>query len=277
MTPDEYCHQKTAQSGSSFYYSFLSLSPERRRAITAFYAFCREVDDIVDESTDSVIAKQELDEWRREVDRLMAHEPTHPVGKALLPHMETCSIRGEHLHALIDGMEMDLGTVRYPDFASLQRYCWHVASVVGLVSAGIFGVTRPETMQYAERLGLAFQLTNIIRDVGDDAKMGRIYLPADELRQFGVSEDDLFNARHSKNFEALMQFQAQRAQAIYEEAFALLPKEDRKAQLPGLIMAAIYRNLLDEIECTGFPVLKKRVSLKTSKKLWLAWKAYLRG
>ena len=277
MTPDEYCQKKTAESGSSFFHSFRFLPPDRQLAITAFYAFCREVDDIVDESTDSEVARQELEEWRREVDRLMAHEPTHPVGKALLPHLETCSIKGEHLHALISGMEMDLGHVRYQDYAGMQRYCWHVASVVGLVSAGIFGATRPETMQYAEKLGLAFQLTNIIRDVGDDAKMGRIYLPHDELRQFGVTEEDILNARETDNFKALMRFQAQRAQVTYDEAFALLPKEDRKAQLPGLIMAAIYRKVLDEIERQGFPVLKKRVSLKTSQKLWLAWKAYLRG
>lgn len=245
--------------------------------MTAFYAFCREVDDIVDESTDSVVAREKLDEWRYEIDRLLEGAPTHPVGKALLPHMETCSIKGEYLHAIITGMEMDLGHVRYPDYPALQRYCWHVAGVVGLVSAGIFGATHPATMQYAEKLGLAFQLTNIIRDVGDDARMGRIYLPADELHQFGVTEDDLLNARHTENFEALMGFQARRAHVTYDEAFALLPDQDRKAQRPGLIMAAIYRTLLDEIESAGFRVLNQRISLSTSRKLWLAWKAFLRG
>lgn len=277
MTPDEYCQQKAAQSGSSFYYSFLFLPPERRRAITALYAFCREVDDVVDECTDPAIARIKLDWWRNEINLMLQNYPTHPVGHALLPHLRPYSLKGEHLHAIIDGMEMDLNQTRYPDYAELQRYCWHVASVVGILSASIFGATRPETMQYAEKLGLAFQLTNIIRDVGEDARMGRIYLPENELQQFGVTTDDLLKARHTDNFEALMRFQVQRAQTAYDEAFALLPQEDRKAQRPGLVMAAIYRALLNEIERDRFRVLQQRTSLTPIRKLWLAWKAYLRG
>lgn len=277
MSPDEYCQQKTAQSGSSFYYSFLFLPAERRRAITALYAFCREVDDTVDECTDPQIARSKLIWWRKELAAMQAGNPTHPVTQALLPHLQAYSIENKHLLAIVDGMEMDLDQTRYLDFPGLQRYCWHVASVVGILSAGIFGITQPETLQYAEKLGLAFQLTNIIRDVGEDARKGRIYLPINELQQFNVTAADILNARHSENFEKLMKFQADRAQAMYDAAFALLPKADRRAQRPGLMMAAIYRAILNEIELDGFHVLNQRISLTPIRKLWLAWKTYVRG
>lgn len=277
MSPDEYCQQKAVQSGSSFYYSFLFLPVERRRAIIALYAFCREVDDTVDECTDVSVARNKLTWWRKEVKSMLDGNPSHPVTQALQPHMASYSLDGKHLLAIIDGMEMDLDQTRYLDFKGLQRYCWHVASVVGILSASIFGVTRPETLQYAEKLGLAFQLTNIIRDVGEDARKGRIYLPVNELQQFNVTAADILNARHSENFEKLMRFQAERAEGIYREAFALLPKEDRRAQRPGLMMAAIYRALLDEIRDDGFHVLNHKISLTPIRKLWLAWKTYIRG
>ena len=215
--------------------------------------------------------------WRREIGAMLAGSPTHPVSKALLPHMARYELDSKHLLAIVDGMEMDLDQTRYLDFPGLQRYCWHVASVVGILSASIFGTTRPQTLQYAEKLGLAFQLTNIIRDVGEDARKGRIYLPVNELQKFNVTAADILNARHSENFENLMRFQAQRAQAMYDEAFALLPKEDRRAQRAGLMMAAIYRALLTEIERDGFHVLTQRISLTPIRKLWLAWKTYIRG
>ncbi|MGZ3254746.1 MAG: presqualene diphosphate synthase HpnD [Burkholderiaceae bacterium] len=277
MSPDEYCQQKAAQSGSSVYYSFLFLPPERRRAITALYAFCREVDDTVDECTDASIARNKLAWWRKEIGAMLNGNPTHPVTKALQPHLVPYSLESKHLLAIVDGMEMDLDQTRYLDYPGLQKYCWHVAGVVGILSASIFGFTRPETLQYAEKLGLAFQLTNIIRDVGEDARKGRIYLPVNELQQFKVTAADLLNAKHSENFEKLMQFQIQRAQTVYDEAFALLPKEDRRAQRPGLIMAAIYHALLVEIEHDGFHVLNQRISLTPIRKLWLAWKTYVRG
>jgi phytoene synthase len=277
MSPDEYCQQKAAQSGSSFYYSFLFLTPDRRRAITALYAFCREVDDTVDECTDVMIARTKLVWWRKEVGVMMAGDATHPVTKALQPHMAVYALDSEHLLAIIDGMEMDLDQNRYLDFIGLQKYCWHVASVVGILSAKIFGASNPQTLEYAEKLGLAFQLTNIIRDVGEDARKGRIYLPVNELQQFNVTAADILNARHSENFEKLMQFQAARAQKLYDEAFALLPKEDRRAQRPGLIMAAIYRAVLNEVERDGFHVLNQRISLTPIRKLWLAWITYVRG
>ena len=277
MSPDEYCQQKTVQSGSSFYYSFLFLAPERRRAITALYAFCREVDDTVDECTDESIARIKLAWWRTEVSTMYAATPTHPVMLALQPHLAVYDLKEAHLQAIIDGMEMDLNQTRYLDYKAMQTYCWHVASVVGILSASIFGVTDPRTLEYAEKLGLAFQLTNIIRDVGEDARKGRIYLPVNELQQFGVTAADLLNARHSDKFEALMAFQVARAQTVYDEAFALLPKQDRRAQRPGLMMAAIYRTLLTEIERDHYHVLTQRISLTPVRKLWLAWKTYVRN
>jgi 15-cis-phytoene synthase len=279
MSPDEYCQQKTVQSGSSFYYSFLFLAPERRRAITALYAFCREVDDTVDETSDESIARIKLAWWRTEVAAMYkpGGAPTHPVMLALQPHLALYDLKQEHLQAVIDGMEMDLNQSRYLDYPALKKYCWHVASVVGILSASIFGVTDPRTLEYAEKLGLAFQLTNIIRDVGEDARKGRIYLPVNELQQFGVTAADLLNARHSEKFEQLMAFQAARAQATYDQAFALLPRADRRAQRPGLMMAAIYRAVLVEIERDNYHVLTQRISLTPLRKLWLAWKTYVRG
>ncbi|MEX5748819.1 presqualene diphosphate synthase HpnD [Massilia sp. X63] len=276
MSPDEYCQQKTVQSGSSFYYSFLFLPPERRRAITALYAFCREVDDTVDDTSDASVARIKLAWWRTEVSTMYKGSPTHPVTQALQPHVATYKLEEQHLQAIIDGMEMDLDQSRYLDYAGLQKYCWRVAGVVGILSASIFGYTRPATLAYAEKLGLAFQLTNIIRDVGDDARKGRIYIPVNELQQFNVTAADILNFRHSEKFEALMQFQNERAQRTYDEALALLPKEDRRAQRPGLMMAAIYRTLLDEIARDRFQVLNQRISLTPLRKLWLAWKTYVR-
>ena len=277
MSPDEYCQQKAAQSGSSFYYSFLFLPKPRRLAITALYAFCREVDDAVDETSDATVAQNKLIWWRSEVNAMLAGKPTHPVMRALEPHMATYQLQGKHVLAIIDGMEMDLTQTRYLDFIGLQKYCWHVASVVGILSASIFGVTNPKTLEFAEKLGLAFQLTNIIRDVGDDARKGRIYLPINELQQFGVTAADILNARHTEQFTALMQFQYERAQQCYAQAFALLPAEDKRAQRTSLIMAAIYRTVLEEVKEDGFKVLHHRISLTPIRKLWLAWITYVRG
>jgi phytoene synthase len=277
MSPDEYCQQKAAASGSSFYYSFLFLPQPRRSAIMALYAFCREVDDTVDECTDESVARVKLAWWRKEIGAMYEGKQTHPVTQALQPHLVSYQLKQEHLQAIIDGMEMDLDQTRYLDYKAMSRYCWHVASVVGILSASIFGATRPETLQYAEKLGHAFQLTNIIRDVGEDARKGRIYLPVNELQQFNVTAADLLNARHNENFENLMKFQVARAQQAYDEALALLPKEDRRAQRPGLMMSAIYRTVLNEIEADGYHVLNQRISLTPLRKLWLAWKTYVRN
>jgi len=275
MTPDEYCQQKAAGSGSSFYYAFLFLPPERRRAITALYAFCREVDDAVDESTDAQLAHAKLAWWRQEIAGLFAGNPQHPVTRALQPALAPFGITAERLDEIIDGMEMDLTQTRYLDFVGLERYCYHVAGVVGLLAAGIFGYKDARTLDYAKNLGTAFQLTNIIRDVGEDARKNRIYLPMEDLQKFNVTAADLLNARHGEAFVALMRFQVERAQSYYDKALAALPATDRRAQRPGLIMAAIYRALLVEIEREGFQVLQQRTSLTPLRKLWLAWKTWV--
>jgi len=278
MTPDEYCQEKAAKSGSSFYYSFLFLPPERRRAITALYAFCREVDDVVDECTDPSVARIKLAWWRTQVERLFtAGQADHPVMQALAPHIKDSAITPERLLAVIDGMEMDLDQTRYLDWPGLRKYCWHAAGVVGELSAGVFGYTDPQTLKYAETLGLAFQMTNIIRDVGDDARRGRIYLPVNDMQQFDVKASDILNNVYSDRFTALMRFETERARALYQEAFRMLPEVDRRAQRPGIMMASIYHALLQEIEHDEWQVLHQRISLTPVRKLWLAWKIWVSG
>jgi phytoene synthase len=277
-TPEHYVQEKAAKSGSSFYYAFLFLPPPRRAAITAFYAFCREVDDVVDETSDAGVAATKLAWWRSEVAKAFGGQSSqHPVLLALMPHAPLYGIRAEHLHAVIDGCEMDLQQSRYLDYPGLQRYCHLVAGIVGEVAASIFGQTTPQTTAYAHKLGLAFQLTNIIRDVGDDARRGRIYLPVNELKQFDVKAQEILNRGYSERFTALMQFQAERAHRTYDEALALLPEADRRAQKPGLMMANIYRTLLREIEASQFQVLHQRISLTPVRKLWIAMQTNWRG
>ncbi|WP_300338901.1 presqualene diphosphate synthase HpnD [Accumulibacter sp.] len=277
MTPDEYCQQKAARSGSSFYYSFLFLPPEQRRAITALYAFCREVDDVVDECQDAQIAATKLAWWRQELSHVYAGQAQHPVTQALQAASREFDLPEEQLQEIIDGMEMDLQQSRYLDFKALSLYCYRVAGVVGLLAAGIFGFQDRRTQKYAHDLGLAFQLTNIIRDVGEDARRGRIYLPIDELHRFEVTAADILNARHTDNFERLMAFQIERAESYYAQALEALPSADRRAQRPGLVMAAIYRTLLDEIKADRCRVLTQRTSLTPVRKLWIAWRTWVRG
>ena len=277
MTPQDYVQQKAAASGSSFYYAFLFLSKPRRAAITAFYAFCREVDDVVDEMVDAGVAATKLAWWQSEVAQSFAGKPSHPVMKALMPLAADYQIEQRHLQAVIEGCQMDLSQTRYLDYPGLQRYCHLVAGVVGEVAANIFGHTQPETIAYAHKLGQALQLTNILRDVGEDALRGRIYLPVNELQQFEVKAHEILKRTYSDRFTALMKFQAARAQGLYDEALALLPPADRHAQKPGLMMASIYRALLCEIERDNFQVLHQRISLTPLRKLWLAWKVQALG
>ncbi len=281
MTPEQYVQDKAAKSGSSFYYAFLFLPPPRRAAITAFYAFCREVDDVVDETLEPSVAATKLAWWRKEVAAAFGGQPSHPVMKALLPHAPAFDIRAEHLQQVIEGCQMDLEQTRYLDFPQLQRYCHLVAGVVGEVAAQIFGKTQDATLAYAHQLGQAMQLTNIIRDVGDDARRGRIYLPVSELQRFDVKAHELLNRKapwgYSERFTALMKFQAERAHQAYDAAMALLPEADRPAQKPGLMMANIYRTLLREIEADNFQVLHQRTSLTPLRKLWIAVRTNWRG
>jgi phytoene synthase len=274
MTPDQYCQYKAATSGSSFYNSFRFLPKDKRRAITALYAFCREVDDVVDENTDEEMARASLEWWRSQVADIYTGDPMHPVARALVDVVEEYGLQQEYLQAIIDGMEMDLDQFLYGNFESLKLYCYRVASVVGLLSAEIFGYSDRETLEYAHDLGIAFQLTNIIRDVGEDAKRNRIYLPMDELEQFNVSATDILIARETENFRKLMAFQIERAHHYYQQAFMHLPAIDREPQRAGIIMAAIYQATLDEIVTSGCHVLTKRVSLSPTYKLWLALKTW---
>lgn len=278
MTPQQYCQQKTAKSGSSFYYSFMFLPKQKREAITALYAFCREVDDVVDECTDLQVAQTKLNWWRTEIDALYQNKPQHPVSKALVNPIKNYNLDAEHFREVIDGMEMDLKFNRYEDFKQLQLYCYRVASVVGLLSAQIFGFSNRKTLKYAHDLGMAFQLTNIIRDVGEDARRGRIYLPLDELATFNVTEDDILYSRESEAVKHLLDHQIERAESYYDRALRELPTEDRKSQRVGLMMAAIYRTLLREIKADGVQkVLNSRTSLGALRKFWLAFNVWIKN
>jgi 15-cis-phytoene synthase len=275
MTPDQYCESTAAASGSSFYYAFRLLPAEKRAAITAFYAFCREVDNIVDEVTDPHVAHTKLAYWRREIDALFNGNPQHPVTQALSRHILPMHLPRAAFHTVIDGMQQDLEKNRYLSFNELAEYCYRAAGVVGEVSARIFGMTQVEngnTLLYARQLGEALQIINIIRDVGEDARRGRIYLPNDDLARFGVASSDLLQSKSSPAFLSLMEFEYQRAAATYQRALDILPAEDKKLQKPGLAMGAIYRALLEEIRNDGFRVLEHRVALTPIRKLWIAWK-----
>lgn len=276
MSPDEYCQEKSAKSGSSFYYSFLFLPPLKRRAITALYAFCREVDDVVDECNDASIAATKLAWWRREIQAMAQGKPSHPVTRALEPLRLEFHITESRLNAIIDGMQMDLEQTRYLDYVGLKLYCHRVAGVVGILAAEIFGHTQAkETLAYADQLGLALQLTNIIRDVGEDARKGRIYLPLEDLKQFDVTAAQILRFERTDNFVRLMQFQVERARLQYRAAYALLPAPDVKSQRTGLIMSSIYSDLLNEIERNGYRMLSERTSLTPLRKLWLAWRTWV--
>ena len=277
MSPQQYVQQKAAASGSSFYYAFLFLPKPRRAAITAFYAFCREVDDVVDEVGEASVARTKLAWWHSEIAKAFAGQPSHPVMQALMPLAATYQIEQRQLQAIVEGCQMDLDQSRYLDFAGLAKYCHLVAGVVGEVSARIFGQTQDATTQYAHKLGLALQMTNIIRDVGEDAMRGRIYLPVHELQQFDVKAHEVLKRLYSDRFTALMRFQAGRAHQLYDEALALLPISERRAQKPGLMMASIYRTLLREIAADNYQVLHQRVSLTPLRKFYLAWKTQALG
>jgi phytoene synthase len=277
MTPLAYCKQKAAQSGSSFTVSFIFLPKTQRDAMTALYAFCREVDDVVDECTDYTVAQAKLNWWKSEVQNLYTNTPQHPVTKALQPFIQQFNLAQEHFLEIIDGMEMDLKFNRYEDFKQLQLYCYRVASVVGLLSASIFGFKNRKTLKYAHDLGMAFQLTNIIRDVGEDARRGRIYLPLDELHKAKVSEEDILQSRETPAVKELIEYQIERAESYYDKALHELPAEDAKQQRAGLMMAAIYRTLLREIKAdSAEKVLNSRTSLPPLRKFMLAARTYFK-
>lgn len=276
MTPQQYCQQKTRESGSSFTLSFMFLPKDKRNAMTALYAFCREVDDVVDECTDYQIAQTKLAWWKQEIQRLFHETPQHPVTQALKPVVNSFGLQEVHFIEIIDGMQMDTQYNRYADFEQLALYCYRVASVVGLLCAQIFGYTDRATLEYAHDLGMAFQLTNIIRDVGEDARRGRIYIPLDELEQAGVTEQQLLNSQASPQMQALLMKQIERAEMFYDKALNQLPKKDVRAQLPGMMMAAIYRALLQEIKPDPNLVLTHKIILPPFRKLKLAVSAWFK-
>ena len=268
----QYCEEKTAKSGSSFYYSFLGLPPEQRQAITAVYAFCRVVDDIVDECSDSDIAAHKLNWWCIELDRIFSNQAQHPIGIALHTAIHRFDLPKYLFEQILSGMHQDLHFQGYTQLDALIAYCYQVASAPGLLAARIFGFEDPKTLEYAKKLGLSFQWVNMIRDIGEDATRGRIYFPRVELDEYAVKAEDILERRYTLPFKHFMAFQAERARSYYQEALDLLPAIDRKKQRPGLIMAAIYFDLLRLIEKNDFRVLAQKIQLTPLRKWWLYWK-----
>jgi phytoene synthase len=273
MNPDDYCRQKAVAAASSFHYALLFLPREKRAALTALCAFRKELRYVVDAVSDAQVARTKLAWWRLEIGRLFGGKPSHPVTNALLPFV--AGIQADQLNHVIDGMEMDLAQTRYLDFASLSRYCDLAAGAATAAAAQLLGGSNPRTLEYAANLGTALQLTRCILNLGADARKNRIYVPMDELRQFEVPASDLLQSRHSEAFVKLMAFQARRTETFYAKALGLLPAEDRRAQRAGLILAAIGRATLAEVERDGFRVLTHRTSLTPLRKLWLAWKTWV--
>jgi len=271
MSPDQYCQDKAAKSGSSFYYSLLFIPAEQRRVITALYAFCREVSNVVDECSEHDVARHKLDWWREEIERGFSRQARHPITRALEHALQDYNLPVEYFHEIIDGMTMDLEQSRYDSFSELSLYCHRVAGMVGLLSAEIFGYRNRDTLKFAQELGMALQLTRIIRDVREDAVRGRIYLPLDEMLEYRINPHDLLLGTATDNLQALLAFQAQRARQHYQRALSRLPVQDRYAQRSSLIMGTIYQTLLDEMEADNFQVMQHRIRLTPLRKLWIAW------
>jgi phytoene synthase len=268
----------TRRSGSNFYYAFLFLPRRKREAMYALYAFCRTVDDAVDQGGGNPgDQRRVLAEWRAELRRAYQGRPTQPIAERLAEVVRDFPIPREHLEAILDGVEMDIDKRRYASFEELYEYCYRVAAAVGLASIEIFGYSDLRARDYAVNLGIALQLTNIMRDLKTDAERGRIYLPLDELRRFGYAEDDLIRGRYSQAYFELMRFQADRTHAYYRAARAALPRADRRRLAAAEIMGIIYRALLRAIEARRFRVFDRRIRLSTARRLSLAAGVYLRA
>jgi phytoene synthase len=267
------CAAITRRASSNFYYAFMLLSAERRQALNAVYAFCRFVDDIADDHGIGDAAAM-LARWREELHNVYVGRPERAIGRALAENVHRFSIPRRHFEEVIDGVEMDLSRTRYQSFTELERYCYRVASAVGLICIEIFGYANPSAHRYAERLGLAFQLTNIIRDVSEDAARGRIYLPLEDLARYEVTEDEILNGIYTPRFRRLMEFQCDRARRFYIEAERALAPEDRASLLAAEAMRSIYAALLERIARAEFRVLDHRVRLSTPRKLYLVGRVW---
>jgi len=273
---------------TSFYYSFLVLPPRKRAAIIAVWDFCRAVDDAVDEvvpeeewkgglTADArTRATQQLDEWRHDLDAVYSGEPRTRQGVALQPHVREFSLPREPFDELIAGVQMDLEYDRYPTFDALAEYCRRVASMVGLICVEIFGYRAPQTRDYAVDLGMALQLTNIIRDVAVDLRRGRVYLPVEDLRRFEVTEADLERGTVTPAIHALLRFECERARGYYTRAAAELPRIDRRSLLAAEIMGAIYFEILRRIERNGYDVFSRRIRVPRPMRALLAIRLWLR-
>jgi phytoene synthase len=267
------CAAITRRSSSNFYYAFMLLPAERRQALYSVYAFCRFVDDIADDQSVGHPAEL-LNRWREELERVFNGSPAYPISRALAHNVRRFAIPRRYFEEIIDGVEMDLGRTRYASFEELRLYCYRVASAVGLVCIEIFGYRHPRTREYAENLGIAFQLTNIIRDLSEDAARGRIYLPLEDLAKFGVTEDQVLRGVDTVELRRLLEFEVARARSFYALAEQALSAEDRAAMVCAEAMRSIYRALLERIASRGCGVVGRRYRLSTPRKLYLVGRTW---
>jgi len=270
------CAEITRRSSSNFYYAFMLLPADRRRALYSVYAFCRFIDDIADDESVRGAAAL-LARWREELDRVYDGTPTRAISRALSDSVTRFNIPHRLFDEVISGVEMDLERKRYATFDELRLYCYRVASAVGLICIEIFGYQNQRTREYAENLGIAFQLTNILRDVREDAGRDRIYLPLEDLSRFEVTQEEILASAHSERFEALMKFEAERARCYYADAERALPAEDRPTLLAAEAMRLIYGAILRQIVDSNYHVLDRRHRLSTPRKLYLVGRAWASG
>lgn len=275
LDSQQFTREKTRKSKTNFYYSFLFLPKAKRDAIFTVYSFCRQTDDIVDSASSPEAARVPLDAWRKELDACFERKPTHPITQALGDVVERFSIPCEYFHELIDGCEMDLTIRCYETFDDLKTYCYRVASVVGLICIEIFGYRNPNTRDYAVNLGMALQLTNILRDVGEDIRNGRIYLPAEDLERFGYSEEELQREIYNPAFVDLMRFHAMRAQDYYDKADSLYDRRDHHLLFPAEIMKKIYYRLFEKIARADYNVYANRIRISNRQKMFIAASTFL--
>ena len=277
MTPEGYCQNRAAPSGSSFYYSTLFLPAEKRRALTTLFAFCGEIEEGAEECSEPALAQIKLNWWRQELVNAFNGRPQHPVSQALLPVAAQFDLPQELLLQFIDGVEGGLLKNRHADFNSLQDYCSRTSGHAEQLAARILGLSDPNALQHAKELGMAFGLTNVILNVRRDANRNRIRLPQDELGQFAVTEADILNLRETENFKKLIKFTIDKAENCYNRAISEFSEAERRAERARMAMAAIYRSQLREIREDGCRILRRRIELTPVRKLWLAWTTWVGG